>query len=97
MIPIRDVQDRAIGFSGRIIEKKDAVAKYINSPESPIFHKGSVFYGLNHARKFVGDRFVIVEGQLDAIRCWESGIHEAIAPQGTGIMEVQMNLLPRYG
>ncbi|MDR1435083.1 MAG: DNA primase [Puniceicoccales bacterium] len=97
MIPIRDVQDRAIGFSGRIVEKKESVSKYINSPESPIFHKGSVFYGLNRARKFIADRFVIVEGQLDAIRCWESGIPEAIAPQGTGITEMQMNLLRRYG
>ncbi|MDR2807290.1 MAG: DNA primase [Puniceicoccales bacterium] len=96
MIPIFDVHDRTIGFSGRIIEKKERVAKYINSPESPIFYKGSVLYGLNHARKFVDRPWIIVEGQLDAIRCWESGIHEAIASQGTGVTEAQIHILRRY-
>ncbi|MDR2200852.1 MAG: DNA primase [Puniceicoccales bacterium] len=97
IIPIQDVQDRVIGFSGRITEAKDdGFAKYINSPESPIFHKGGVLYGLNHARRSTGGPLVIVEGQLDAIRCWESGIHGAVAPQGTGLTETQMHLLRRY-
>ena len=96
MIPIYDVQDRIIGFSGRILQKRDDVSKYINSPETPIFHKGNVLYGLNHARRSVKDQFIIVEGQLDALRCWESGLHEAVAPQGTGITETQMNCLRRY-
>ncbi|MDR3317601.1 MAG: DNA primase [Puniceicoccales bacterium] len=96
MIPIFDVQDHVIGFSGRVVEKKENIGKYINSPESPIFHKGGVLYGLNHARKFVKNQFIIVEGQLDAIRCWENGMHEVVAPQGTGITEMQMNLLRRY-
>jgi DNA primase len=96
MIPIYDVQDRVIAFSGRIIEACDGYAKYINSPETPIFHKGAVLFGLNRARKFISDRFIIVEGPLDVLRCWESGLDEAVAPQGTGITEMQMNLLRRY-
>ncbi|MDR0740665.1 MAG: DNA primase [Puniceicoccales bacterium] len=96
MIPIYDVQDRIIAFSGRIIEACDDYAKYINSPETPIFHKGTVLFGLNHARKFVSDRLIIVEGPLDVLRCWENGLDEAVAPQGTGITEMQMNLLRRY-
>lgn len=95
MIPIYDVQERVIGFSGRILEGKD-VSKYVNSPETPIFHKGSVLYGLHHARRFVQERFILVEGQLDALRCWECGLDTAVAPQGTGITEMQMSLLRRY-
>ncbi|MDR1303061.1 MAG: DNA primase [Puniceicoccales bacterium] len=96
MIPIYDVQNRVVAFAGRIIESSGDFSKYINSPETPIFSKGSMLYGLHRARKFVTDHFTIVEGPLDAIRCWENGIQEAIAPQGTGITEVQMHLLRRY-
>ncbi|MDR0418154.1 MAG: DNA primase [Puniceicoccales bacterium] len=96
IIPIYDVQDRIVAFSGRIIEDRNDFAKYINSPETPIFHKGSVLFGLNHARKFVSDHFVIVEGPLDVLRCWENGLNETVAPQGTGITEMQMHLLRRY-
>jgi DNA primase len=96
MIPICDVQDRIIAFSGRIVENRDDFAKYINSPETPIFHKGDVLFGLNHARKFVSDRFIVVEGPLDVLRCRENGLDEAVAPQGTGITEMQMHLLRRY-
>ncbi|MDR1366815.1 MAG: DNA primase [Puniceicoccales bacterium] len=96
MIPIYDVQDRIVAFSGRIIEDRNDFAKYINSPETPIFHKGGVLFGLNHARKFVSDHFVIVEGPLDVFRCWENGLNETVAPQGTGITEMQMHLLRRY-
>ncbi|MDR2812648.1 MAG: DNA primase [Puniceicoccales bacterium] len=96
MIPIYDVQDRIIAFSGRTIEGEGNLAKYINSPETPLFHKGSVLFGLNHARKFVSNHFILVEGPLDVFRCWENGLDEAVAPQGTGITEIQMNLLRRY-
>lgn len=96
MIPIYDVQDRIIGFSGRILKAKEGIAKYVNSPETPIFHKGNILYGLNHARRFVGDHFILVEGQLDTLRCWENGLHVAVAPQGTGITEAQIQLLRRY-
>lgn len=103
MIPIRDVQGRVIAFTARKLAQtpsddpaKDA--KYINSPETPIFHKGRILFGMDHARKHFkqGDGFLLVEGQLDAIRCWSVGLHNTVAPQGTGITEDQVNLLRRY-
>ncbi|MEM7790180.1 MAG: DNA primase [Verrucomicrobiota bacterium] len=103
MIPIRDVQGRVVAFTARQLEQtptddRSHKAKYINSPETPIFHKGRVLFGMDHARKHLkdGDSFLMVEGQLDAIRCWSVGLHTAVAPQGTGITEEQLMLLRRY-
>lgn len=102
MIPIRDTNGRVIAFSGRAVPLPDAPksgeAKYINSPETPIFHKGNVVFGLDQARKNVDERhpFVLVEGQLDCLRCWECGIETAVAPEGTAITEEQLLLLHRH-
>ncbi|MEM8867396.1 MAG: DNA primase [Verrucomicrobiota bacterium] len=103
MIPIRDVQGRVVAFTARQLEQtptddRSHQAKYINSPETPIFHKGRVLFGMDHARKHLkeGGNFLMVEGQLDAIRCWSVGLDTAIAPQGTGITEDQLLLLRRY-
>ena len=73
-------------------------AKYVNSPETPIFTKGNLLFNLDRARAHVGDGkpFVMVEGQLDALRCWSVGLKTAIAPQGTSITEGQLHLLRRY-
>ncbi|NCA80886.1 MAG: toprim domain-containing protein, partial [Sphingobacteriia bacterium] len=102
-IPIRDIQDRIVGFSARFVDGitpsgELADAKYINSPETPIFHKGSLLFGINHARKFIDDvdEFWLVEGQIDAMRCWERGLNTAIAPQGTAITDTQLSILRRY-
>lgn len=103
MIPIRDVAERVIGFAGRqlkITPQDDPAkdAKYINSPETPIFHKGKTLFGLNHARQHIEKEgfFLLVEGQLDTLRCWVNGFQTAIAPQGTGITEEQLRTLRRY-
>lgn len=103
MIPIRDVQGRVVAFSARQLEQTPQddparEAKYVNSPETPIFHKGRILFGLDHARSHFkeGDSFLLVEGQLDAIRCWTVGLHTAVAPQGTAITEEQLALLARY-
>lgn len=103
MIPIRDVQGRVVAFTGRLLEQTPETdpareAKYINSPETPIFHKGRVLFGLDHARSHLkeGGHFLLVEGQLDAIRCWSLGLHTAVASQGTAITEEQLRLLRRY-
>lgn len=96
IIPIKDVQGNTIGFSGRQLVKNEKSAKYINSPDSPIFHKGNVLFGLNYIRKDLTDNIVIVEGPLDAIRCWENNLSTAVAPQGTGITETQLHLIRRY-
>jgi len=103
MIPIRDHQGRVVAFTARQTERtpdddpaKDA--KYVNSPETPIFTKGNLLFNLDRARTVVGDGkpFVLVEGQLDALRCWSVGLKTAVAPQGTSITESQLVLLRRY-
>lgn len=73
-------------------------AKYVNSPETPIFTKGNLLFNLDRARTAVreGKPFVMVEGQLDALRCWSVGLKTAIAPQGTSITEGQLVLMRRY-
>jgi DNA primase len=103
MIPIRDVQGRVVAFTARQLEQTPQddpahEAKYVNSPETLIFHKGRILFGLDHARTHLkeGDSFLLVEGQLDAIRCWTVGLHTAVAPQGTAITEEQLALLSRY-
>lgn len=103
MIPIRDHQGRVVAFTARqtdLTPPDDPAreAKYVNSPETPIFTKGNLLFNLDRARTAVGDDkpFVLVEGQLDALRCWSVGLKTAIAPQGTSITESQLVLLRRY-
>ncbi|MSU23002.1 MAG: DNA primase [Opitutus sp.] len=103
MIPIRDHQGRVVAFTARQTELTPdddpaKEAKYVNSPETPIFTKGNLLFNLDRARTNVGEGrpFVMVEGQLDALRCWSVGLKTAIAPQGTSITEGQLVLLRRY-
>jgi DNA primase len=103
MIPIRDHQGRVVAFTARqtaLTPEDDPAkeAKYVNSPETPIFTKGHLLFNLDRARTAVGEGrpFVMVEGQLDALRCWSVGLKTAVAPQGTSITEGQLALLRRY-
>jgi DNA primase len=103
MIPIRDHQGRVVAFTARQTEltpEDDPAheAKYVNSPETPIFTKGNLLFNLDRARTHVGDGrpFIMVEGQLDALRCWHVGLKTTIAPQGTAITDTQLGLLRRY-
>jgi|UniRef100_UPI004049E353 DNA primase len=103
MIPIRDHQGRVVAFTARQTDLTPGddparEAKYVNSPETPIFIKGNLLFNLDRARTAVGegDPFVLVEGQLDALRCWSVGLKTAIAPQGTSITETQLVLIRRY-
>jgi DNA primase len=103
MIPIRDHQGRVCAFTARqtaLTPDDDPAkeAKYVNSPETPVFTKGNLLFNLDRARSNVGEGkpFVMVEGQLDALRCWSVGLKTAIAPQGTSITESQLVLLRRY-
>jgi DNA primase len=103
MIPIRDHQGRVVAFTARQTDLTPGddparEAKYVNSPETPIFTKGNLLFNLDRARAAAGEGhpFVMVEGQLDAMRCWHVGLKTAIAPQGTSITESQLLLLRRY-
>lgn len=98
MFPIRDLQGRIIGFSGRVLESDAKSAKYVNSPETPLFRKSHVLYGLYEARKHIVDsrEAVICEGQIDVIRCHQAGFTSAIAAQGTAFTEDHARLARRY-
>lgn len=103
MIPIRDHQSRVVAFTARqtaLTPEDDPAreAKYVNSPETPIFSKSHLLFNLDRARTGAGPGhpFVMVEGQLDALRCWSVGLTTAVAPQGTALTESQLLLLRRY-
>jgi DNA primase len=96
MFPIADARGRVIAFGGRAM-KKDAPAKYLNSPETPLFHKGDNLYNLPMARKAAHDGapLVVVEGYVDVIAMVGVGFPGAVAPLGTALTENQLQLLWR--
>ena len=99
MFPITDVQGRVIGFSGRLVDSADsAVAKYVNSPETAIFKKGKVLYGLDKARTAALEAklMIVCEGQLDVIACHANGIQNVVSPQGTALTADHARILKRY-
>ena len=90
MFPIADRRGRVIAFGGRILD--DGQPKYLNSPETPLFHKGRVLYGLAQALKAARDagEVVVAEGYMDVIALAQAGITQAVAPLGTALTEEQM-------
>jgi DNA primase len=98
MFPICDEQGRVIAFSGRALKTDDKTAKYINSPETPIFSKSRVFYGLDQAKRAILEAQVaiICEGQLDLIACHMAGVRNVVAPQGTAFTADHARILKRY-
>ena len=98
MFPICDEQGRVIGFSGRILSGDEKTAKYVNSPETPIFTKSRVFFGLDKSKRAILDAgFAIVcEGQLDLIACFMAGVQNVVAPQGTAFTADHARILKRY-
>ena len=98
MFPICDEQGRVIGFSGRVLSGDEKTAKYVNSPETPIFTKSRVFFGLDKSKRAILDAgFAIVcEGQLDLIACFMGGVQNIVAPQGTAFTEQHARIIKRY-
>ncbi len=96
MFPITDLKGRVVGFGGRALEK-EVSAKYLNSPETVLFHKGSLLYNGFAARAAThkGARLVVVEGYVDVIAMVEAGFEGAVAPLGTALTEEQLLLLWR--
>jgi DNA primase len=97
MFPIRDTRGRVIGFGGRVMGKSDG-PKYLNSPETPVFHKGRELYGLYEARKALRriDRLIVVEGYMDAVALAQAGIPNAVATLGTAATPEHFQKLYRY-
>ena len=97
MFPIRDESGKVIAFSGRIIEKTDDEAKYLNSPESPIFHKSQVLYNLDKARASIRKtrKVVLMEGFVDVLAANRAGVYNAVATMGTSLTAQHIQKLKR--
>ena len=98
MFPICDEQGRVVGFSGRVLSGDEKTAKYVNSPETPIFTKSKIFYGLDKSKRAILDAgfALICEGQLDLIACFMAGVQNIVAPQGTAFTDQHARILKRY-
>ncbi|MFA5927494.1 MAG: DNA primase [Patescibacteria group bacterium] len=98
MFPISNVMGHVVGFTSRVLEDNPKEAKYLNSSESAIYHKGEVLYGLDKAKMAIkeADLAVFVEGQMDVIACHQSGFKNVVASSGTAVTEQQLRTLSRY-
>ena len=94
IFPIRDSRNKVVGFGGRVINKDDQ-PKYLNSPETPVFHKGSVLYNFSNVRPELKekDNLIVVEGYMDVVSLSSKGFNASVAPLGTAITENQLNIL----
>ncbi|MBM3878193.1 MAG: DNA primase [Verrucomicrobia bacterium] len=98
MFPICDEQGRVVAFSGRILSGDEKTAKYVNSPETPIFTKGKIMFGLDKSKRAILDAgyAVICEGQLDLIACYLADVRNVVAPQGTALTADHCRILKRF-
>ncbi|MBV9617960.1 MAG: DNA primase [Verrucomicrobia bacterium] len=98
MFPICNDVGEVIAFSGRLLESDPQAAKYVNSPETPLFQKGRVLFGLHKTKRALIDAncAIVCEGQLDLITVFEAGIKNVVAPQGTAFTEYQARILKRF-
>jgi len=102
MFAIRNTQGQVIGFTGRLLpedqDKPDAGGKYVNTPETPLYHKGAVLYGLDLAKQAIKkeDLAVIVEGNMDVVSSHQAGIKNVIAASGTALTDDQLRTLSRF-
>src|SRR5947208_8650948 len=98
MFPICNDIGEVIAFSGRLLKDEERAAKYLNSPETPLFRKGNVLFGLHKSKRALieANCAIVCEGQLDLISLFEAGITNVVAPQGTAFTENQARLLKRF-
>lgn len=98
MFPIHSISGRVLGFGGRILDKNAKAAKYLNSPENPIYHKSKVLYGLYQAKNEIvkRDEALLVEGYTDVLSFAQNGVTHVVASSGTALTEGQIALLKRY-
>jgi len=98
IFPIHNLSGRVVGFTGRVLKDDKAKAKYFNSPESEIFHKGKILFGLYLAKKAISDndKCYLVEGNADVISLHQSGIENCVASSGTALTIDQILLIKRF-
>ena len=98
MFPLNNDFGETIAFSGRTMDAQSKIAKYVNSPETLIFKKSNVFFGLDKTKRAIAkeEAVIICEGQIDLIRCYENGIENVVAPLGTALTENHSRILRRF-
>lgn len=98
MFPIHSLSGQVLGFGGRVLKTDAKTAKYLNSPESEIYHKSRILYGIYHARKAITyeDRCYLVEGYTDVMSVHEAGIENVVASSGTSLTQEQVRLIKRF-
>ncbi len=97
MIPIHDVTGRIAGFGARTLDP-DGIPKYLNSPQTTVFDKSHLLFGLDRAKRHIREarQVVIVEGYMDVMQAWQAGFYNVVAQMGTALTEAQLRLLKRY-
>ncbi|WP_057879785.1 DNA primase [Companilactobacillus kimchiensis] len=97
MIPITDESGNIIAFSGRILDKEASTAKYLNSPETPIFNKGKTLFNLNNAKREIREKsnVILFEGFMDVISAYKAGVTNGVASMGTSLTDQQLYVLSR--
>ncbi len=98
MFPIHNLHGQVVGFTGRLLHEKPDTGKYVNSPETPIYNKSQVIYGLYQAKNAIRkeNRAVLVEGNMDVISCHQAGFNQTVASSGTALTEQQLLILKRF-
>ena len=98
IFPILSMSGRVLGFGGRILSSEKKLAKYLNSPESEIYHKSNILYGLFQAKSFISkeDNCYLVEGYADVIQLYQRGIKNIVASSGTALTQEQIRLIHRF-
>ncbi len=98
IFPVHSLAGKVVAFGGRILKKDEKTAKYVNSPESPIYHKGNELYGIYLARQAIvkHDRCFLVEGYTDVISMHQAGIENVVASSGTALTQGQIRLILRF-
>lgn len=97
MFSLKDPRGNILGFSGRILEN-EGEAKYINTPETPVYHKRESLFGINLSKEAIkkNNQAILVEGELDMISCFQEGINNVVAVKGSAVTKEQLMLLKRY-
>lgn len=98
MFPLKDTNNNVVGFSGRVLDKESKEAKYVNTPETEIYHKRETLFGISQTKDNIRKQgeAVITEGEFDMISCFKEGINNVVAVKGSAVTQDQLRLLKRY-
>lgn len=99
IFPIADINEKVVGFSARVAPGGDETqAKYVNTPETEVYHKSKILYGIDKARREIKqkDFVLLVEGNTDVIAAWQAGLKNTVAVSGTALTSEQINIIKRY-